>query len=371
MPGLIAHEWFAEAGGSENVVLEFLASFPDSDLFVLWNDRGPEIARKVYESWLAGTPLRAHKALALPLMPPTWRAVRLEQHYDWVLTSSHLFAHHLRLRGQSRDIPKLVYTHTPARYIWAPDYDERGAGWLPRVASKALKPLDRRRAQEAVSITANSQFTKKRVEEFWGRDARVIYPPVNVEDAQSVADWSARLGDSEQASLDALPQDFLLGASRFVPYKRLDLVIRVGEVAGLPVVLAGDGPSAGELRALADRATVPVIFVGRPSNAFLYALYQRAQAYVFPAVEDFGIMPVEAMALGTPVIVPLTGGAAESVDALAGGFALPEFADDLILSALDGLGSVDRDGLKDRARLFSRGRFRAEISAWVQGEVNR
>lgn len=369
LAGLIAHEWFAEAGGSENVVQEFIAAFPDSDLFVLWNDRGPEIAKRVYESWMASTWLREHKALALPLMPPVWRSVKAHRNYEWALVSSHLFAHHLRLRGGASDVPKLVYAHTPARYIWAPEYDSRGAGLVPRLASSALKPLDRRRAQEAVSIAANSEFTRKRIEACWEREARVVYPPVNVDAIASVDDWSEQLSGPDHAILERLPREFVLGASRFVPYKRLDLAIKVGEISGLPVVLAGDGPSAEELAGQAARAKVPVHFVGRPSDPLLYSLYQRSQFYAFPAIEDFGIMPVEAMAAGAPVIVPAVGGAPESVTLLGGGVAVPDFSPDAVSAAVSELSRVDRAALRRKASRFSRVRFRAEVTEWVSEET--
>ena len=141
----------------------------------------------------------------------------------------------------------------------------------------------------------------------------MIYPPVDVEQIQSVADWRTRLDDEEAAQLAALPSSFLLGASRFIPYKRLDLVIQAGEAADLPVVLAGKGPERAALEAAAERASVPVHFVHAPSWALLFALYQQALLFVFPAVEDFGIMPVEAMAAGAPVLAQAVGGTSESV----------------------------------------------------------
>src|SRR5690606_23178144 len=133
----------------------------------------------VHETWLAHTPLRGHKALALPLMPAVWRSLP-RRDTDWVLTSSHLFAHHARFRGAAREAPRLVYAHTPARYIWAPDLDVRGDSIPARLVSRALMPLDRRRAQEPVAIAANSEFIAKRIALAWEREAEVIYPNVDV-----------------------------------------------------------------------------------------------------------------------------------------------------------------------------------------------
>lgn len=293
-----------------------LGAFPGCELVVLWND-DPVKYRGVHESWLARTPLRRNKAAALPFLPWTWRhLVPRRDDLDWVLVSSHLFAHHVDVRSRRGErVPKLVYTHTPARYIWEPDLDQRGLNPLVRVAAEALKPLDRRRAQEAVAIAANSNFVRERIRRAWHRDAVVIYPPVDVELIQSVSDWSTKLSDEELSVVESLPECFILGASRFVPYKRLDWVIRAGEMNDVPVVIAGGGPEERHLRELAASVRIPVHFVIRPSNEMLYALYQKAWLYVFPALEDFGIMPVEAQAAGTPVLVLRDGGAAETVPA--------------------------------------------------------
>lgn len=150
-----------------------------------------------------------------------------------------------------------------------------------------------------------------------------------------------------------------------VPYKALDRVIRAGELAGRPVVLAGGGPDEARLRALAARASVPVHLLGRVSDALLYALYERCAAFVFPPVEDFGIMPVEAMAASAPVVCHTVGGAKESL-AAAGVGASADMADDDDLARA--VSSVLADGRRVPAGTmapFSRERFVDEIRAFV------
>lgn len=314
MSGAIAHEWIEPSGGAEKVLDAMVEAFPDSDIFALWDDApGRYPSQQVTESWLAKTPLRRHKAAALPFLPATWRHLHSERQYDWLLVSSHLFAHHARFRGAMRDIPKFVYAHTPARYIWAPELDARGGSLPVKAAAAMFKPLDRKRAQEAVAIAANSEFVRQRIQRAWDRDATVIYPPVDVERIQSVPDWRTKLTGDELHTLEELPHDFILGASRFVPYKRLDWVIRAGAAADVPVVITGRGPEEEHLRTIAAGVNVPVHFVINPSTPMLYALYQASRVFVFPAVEDFGIMPVEAQAAGTPVVTTSVGGATESV----------------------------------------------------------
>ncbi|MBN9106516.1 MAG: glycosyltransferase [Propionibacteriaceae bacterium] len=335
---------------------------PDTDLWVLWND-DPQRFATAEESWLARTPLRGRRALSLPLMPFVWRSVKGGRDYDWVLASTHLFAHHVRVRRQP--LRKLAYVHTPARYIWAPEVDARGDGLVVRMASSSLRWLDRRRAQELYSIAANSSYIRDRIQRSWGRDSRVIYPPVNVEAIIAEDDWTRRLSDDELRILDFIPKEFVLGASRFVPYKRLDAAVRVGEILGLPVVLAGQGPDEARLRDFATASGIPVQFVTRPSTPLLYALFQRAQLYVFFAVEDFGIMPVEAMAAGTPVLANSLGGAGESVLTCRGGAVVRGLDSSSVLAAMGEISGVDGQALRGRTTMFSRERFGVEISDWL------
>jgi glycosyltransferase involved in cell wall biosynthesis len=363
--GVLVHEWIAQSGGSENVLQAMSEVFPDAPVVCLWNDSiGRFDPARVRESWLAATPLRRNKALALPLMPAVWRTLRYHS-YDWALISSHAFAHHARFRGAPRDFRRMVYVHTPARYVWTREFDARGDHPVARLASQALRPLDRHRAREGAEFAANSAFVRRRIQDTWRVDARVIYPPVNVGRIQSVSDWRARLDQVESTGLERLPEGFVLGASRFIPYKRLEDVIKVGEATGRPVVLAGKGPSLPELRAAAAAATVPVHFVQEPSEALLYSLYQQTSLFVFPAVEDFGIMPVEAMAAGAPVLAQAEGGAAESVLAgITGSLISFRSASEMRAGADRAIATARSDRLT-RAKAFTAERFRQEISSWV------
>lgn len=364
MSGLIVHEWLAEHGGSEKVVEQMAATFPDARIHCLWDDdpnRFPD--GRVTESWLARTPLRRHKSLALPFMPHAWRGLAGGEAAEWVLCSSHLFAHHASLEGASANTPKYVYAYTPARYIWTPELDNRGQSVPARIGSAALRPLDRKRAQEARSIASISEFVAQRIRDHWGRDSKVIFPPVDVQ--LFVTDSRNSLSDTEIEILASLPDTFVLGASRFIPYKRLDLVIRLGVAAGVPVVLAGDGPSSSALRALAAEHPGQVTFVVRPSQALLRELYRRALVYVFPPVEDFGIMPVEAMATGTPVVARTVGGASETVlDGVTGALFDSDEPSALLEAFGRAVGARPQD-CENRAWEFDSALFRSQLSDWV------
>lgn len=311
MSGLVVHEWIESFGGAEKVVSEMLSEFPSAELFALWSDVGPRFrGTQIQESALARSALRRRKALALMAMPAVWRHVRVADDPDWILVSSHAFAHQVRVNG--RDLPKFVYAHTPARYLWDADIDPRGKRLAARAVAPALRLLDRKRAKEAAEVAANSEFVQARIRRAWDRDARVIYPPVDVDRIASVHTWVDALDTHDECLVRSLPPSYILGASRLVPYKRLDLVIQVASELDIPAVIAGSGPDLARLRSLAQDCRAPVHFVESPSDPLLMALYQGALAFVFPATEDFGIMPVEALAAGCPTVVSGVGGQSES-----------------------------------------------------------
>lgn len=365
MSGVLVHEWLAPRGGSENVFEALSTVFPDAARYCLWNDSEGRFVVDG-ETWLARTPLRGHKAAAVPLMPLAWRTLpRVDA--DWVLTSTHLFAHHARFAGSARDAPKLVYAHTPARYIWNPELDVRGDTLAARAAAKVLKGVDRRRAQEPAAIAANSVFVQQRIAQAWHRESTVIHPPVDVTGFTRPPAPDER----DEAVVAALPETFLLGFSRFIPYKRLDLVIEAGIAADVPVVLAGSGPDEARLRAIAEeRAPGRVFFVGAPGAELYRALLQRCIALVFPAVEDFGIVPVEAMAAGRPVIATAVGGTAETVvDGSTGAF-VEHWSRDELRRAVDAVSGLSADACRAQAQRFSEAVFADRIRDWVAESVD-
>lgn len=342
---------------------EVAALFPAAPITSLWDDDpGRFEAGRITETWMAGTPLRRRKSLALPFMPATWRHLPFDDS-EWILCMSHLFAHHARFRGPSRDAPKYLYVYTPARYIWNPELDERGNSLIARTASLALRPLDRMRAQEARSIVGISHFVRERIESAWRRDSEVIYPPVEVELFTKTG--TDDLTEAELATLSALPDSYILGASRFIPYKRLDLVIETGWATDTHVVLAGNGPELSRLKELADRTPGQVTFIDRPSLPMLRELYRRALVYVFPPVEDFGIMPVEAMAAGAPVIASAVGGASETVIDGVTGSLVSQWTRAAMRDALDAAVKVNKKDSVSRAWQFDQAEFRKNMLAWV------
>jgi glycosyltransferase involved in cell wall biosynthesis len=345
-------------------------TFPTADIYCLWNDAPGRFPRhRVTESVLARTPLRKSKAAALPFMPGIWGRVPLTE-FDWTLVSSHLFAHHVGTPSSRAQQKMHVYVHTPARYIWTPELDKRGQNPVTRLVSPYYRQLDKRRAAEGAQFAANSAFVRNRIKDTWDQDARVIYPPVSVTKLQSVQSWVETLNATEVAQIERLPETYILGASRFVPYKQLENVIRAGESSGVPVVLAGSGPEEKVLTNFAEQASVPVYFVRAPSDNLLYALIQRALVFIFPPIEDFGILPVEAMALGTPAIVNSTGGAIESVAALDGGSAVETFEGPEIKAAVHDAATKDMSDAMLKAQIFSEESFSNNVRSWIDSSNN-
>lgn len=360
---LLAHEWLEPTGGSENTFEQMIEVFPAARVACLWNN-APHRFPHAEESWLSRTPIRQSKAASLAFMRSAWKRVDLSD-VETVVASSHAMSHHLAGIAASQGIDAYAYVYSPPRYIWAADLDARGQNGVATVARPVARHLDLRGLDSRVRYCGISRFVAERMHRSWGVEAEVVYPPVDTERICSVSDWSTKVSSAESEMLARLPEAFVLGASRLIAYKRLDVAMRVGEELSLPVVIAGDGPHLGALRSEAERKSVPVQFVGRVSDEALYALYQRAQLFVFMPVEDFGIMPIEAMALGTRTLVRDTGGTREVAGELgAGVWVDPENSSALRAAAVAALEQPAPNGASVAAT-FSHSRFRADFGRYV------
>ncbi|MGW0455901.1 glycosyltransferase [Gordonia sputi] len=366
MVGLVAHEWIEEHGGSETVVDEILNTFPDAELLCLWNDSKARYGERcVSETSLGRSLLRGKKIAAMPFMPIQWWATDISK-YDWVIASSHLFAHHIGRNSQRASVPVFAYVHSPARYLWETEIDKRGNAVHTKLAAMVLKRIDARRARGRITYAANSEFVAERIYRHWDRSAIVINPPVDIARIRRLAYDETILSDEERKLLATIPDRYILGASRLVSYKQIEKVIEFGIATATAVVIAGDGPERKRLEEYAKQGDVKTIFVGRVSDAVLYRLYGRAMVYVFPPIEDFGIMPVEAMALGTPVVGNSVGGVAETIRKTKGGIPY-DFTDySEAGSVMERALALDMEYASSQAENYSTERFQKEVLGWIR-----
>ena len=297
----VVHEWLTIPGGSEKVLAAILELVPQAELFTSVYDPAPWppliTGRPVHASPLDRLPgARRHYAHLLPLMDAAFRAFDLSG-FDLVISSNHACAKNVRTPP---DVPHVCYCHTPMRYAWDPSFLQAEAlGPLARTllpaATAWLRRVDRRRGGNPDLYVGNSTFVAARIAEAYGRSSRVIHPPVDVE---------------RMLAVKRDPGDAYLAFGRLVPYKRVDVAIEACERLGRPLIVAGDGRDLPRLRALAGRWTT---FVGHVADADVPQLFARSRALLFPGLEDFGIVPVEAQAAGLPVVAYGAGGVRDSV----------------------------------------------------------
>jgi glycosyltransferase involved in cell wall biosynthesis len=297
----LVHDWLTGMRGGERVLDELAGLFPGADLYTLFHVPGSTSERiealRIQASPLSRIPgAGRHYRKLLPLYPWAIERFRLAG-YDLVLSTSHAVAKGVRVAPGT---PHLCYCFTPMRYVWDQADAYLGRGLRRALASPLLRHLRRfdlrtSGPDRVQRFVASSKTVAERIRRRYGREARVVYPPVAVD----------RIRPSGRP-----PEDFFLLVGGFVPYKREDVALEAFRRLGLRLVVVGDGPGRARLMAQAPPGAE---FRGRVSDAELFDLYARARALVFPAEEDFGLVPVEAQAAGRPVIAFGRGGACESV----------------------------------------------------------
>lgn len=360
----LAHEWLDGRAGSEKTFEVLAATFNDADLYALSNELGDRFdsgGRRVHTTFLDRlTVLRSHRSLALPLMPLAWR-FSTRRHYDVVLTSSHAC---VKGFAPGRQALHLCYCYAPMRYVW--DTHDVRSPWqrLARFGPvPALRAWDRRSTGWVDEFAAISTAVADRIARYYERDSLVIPPPVDTDF------YTPAPGAGDPAVATAV-DPFVLTCSRFVPYKRLDLAIAAADRLDLPIVVAGHGPGEAALREVARRARVPVTFEISPSDERLRELYRQAAAFVFPALEDFGIVAVEAQACGTPTVGLAAGGSLDTVvDGVTGALAGAQEVDAFAAALERALLGADRAACVAHAATFSHQAFAARIRAWVRDAV--
>ena len=293
----LAHEYFSVRGGAERVVEVFHRMYPEAPMYTFFHDRrayGPLDGYRLRTSFLQSVPRGGglHRAL-LPLYPRAAASLRVASETDLLLTSTSAFIKCLSLPDETVHV---AYCHSPTRYLW--DWSEQYLAeevpgplqGMVRSLLPSLREADLRGAARVDHWIANSDVVRERIRRYYGRDSEVVNPPVDVDSFAP----AAQRGDFWLA----LP-------SRLVAYKRVDVAIRAFNEVGMRLIVVGDGRERASLEQVArDNVT----FAGRVDDATVKELLGSARGFIFPAEDDFGIVCVEALASGAPVVALGRGG---------------------------------------------------------------
>lgn len=305
MKTAITCDWLITYAGSERVLEEIIHCFPNADLFAVV-DFLPDSQRaflknkKVTTTFIQKLPSAKKKYRSyLPLMPLAIEQLDLTS-YDLVISSSHAVSKGV-LTGPNQ--LHISYIHSPMRYAWDLQHqylhetglDKGLKGWIAKYFLHKLRLWDQRTAHGVDHFIANSHYIARRILKTYRRQAEVIHPPVNIKLFKPYFH----------------KEEFYLTASRFVPYKKIDLIVETfTHMPHKKLVVIGDGPDMAKIK---KKATANIELLGHQDNSNLVHYMQRAKAFIFAAEEDFGILPVEAQACGTPVIAYAKGGILETI----------------------------------------------------------
>jgi glycosyltransferase involved in cell wall biosynthesis len=358
----LVHDWMVSPGGAERVLLLLHEMWPEAPIYTaaFVPEKFPEFgSADVRPTWLDLIPL-AKKKHQLFSLPRAWAFKFLNlSEYDIVISSCSAESKYVHT---GKNTLHICYCHTPIRYYWS-DYDWYrdhppfgklnwlAKGLLPLMIG-GLRGMDFRAAQKVDKYIANSKYIQARIEKYYKRSSVVVYPPVGV----------------QRFAMSAAPRgDYYLIVGRQVAYKRLDLAVDAFNELGLPLKISGVGEEIAKQKL---RAKPNIEFLGRVPDDQIVALYGGARGFVFPAVEDFGIVPVEAMASGTPVIAYGEGGALESVIEGVTGTFFHEKTPQSLVEAVRRLETMqfDPQAVRAQAEKFSEEAFRDQIRAYVAQE---
>ncbi len=360
----IVHDWLPLVGGAERVLEQLLAVYPQADVFTLFDFVSRDDARflkgvSVTTSVLQKFPFaKRHYRNLLPLFPFAIEQFDLSQ-YDLVISSSSAVA-----KGviTSPDQLHVCYCHSPMRYAW-----DLQAQYLEQTGLKTgirsmfiryilfrLRMWDVVSANRVDSFIANSGYISARIAKTYRRNSTVIYPPVDIDRFQ----------------VKQHKEDFYLAASRQVPYKRIDLIVEAfRQMPDKKLIVIGDGPEHRKIKALAGDN---VEILGYQPDAVLIDYLRRAKAFVFAAQEDFGILPVEAQACGTPVVAFGRGGARETVLDKFTGLLFDEQTTESLVDAIARFerlqGNFRIPDIRIHAESFSTERFKSNIKRHIDDQ---
>jgi glycosyltransferase involved in cell wall biosynthesis len=356
------HDWLVTYGGGEKTLAAMMEVWPEAPVYTLVHDpdgpcRGFTQGKIIHTSFIQKLPgAKRNHRLFLPLMPLAVEQYDLSA-YDLVISSSHAVSKGALTQADQLHI---CYIYTPMRYAWDLQQTylreaglERGVkGMLARALLHYIRLWDVATTNRVDDFVSISEFTARRVKKIYQRESRVIYPPVDIRAFQALENH----------------EDFYLTVSRLVPYKKIDLIVETfNQLKDRRLVIIGEGPERKRLEALAGPN---IQFLGFQSDEAVCGYMRRARAFLFAALEDFGIVPVEAQACGTPVIAYGKGGSLETViDGVTGLFFAEQTAENLAATIRrfeSGEHSLNVAEMRANAERFSRERFQREMHQYVE-----
>lgn len=363
----IVADWITSRGGAERVVYALHQAFPDAPIYTSVYQPSPLMKEfeglDIRTTWIQKLPrfLRKFHKLFPVIRVWAFRSLDLSQ-YDVVISSSSAESKQVRVR---KDAIHICYCHTPIRYYWSHyhEYKDNPPFGKLNLIIKPIIPLfvrwmrryDYQAAQKVDYFIANSNSVRKRIKQYYNRDANVIYPPVSTERFTSLPEPKTRA--------------YFMAFSRQEPYKRIDLAVAACTKLNLPLRVYGTGSQHEKLFKMAGPT---VEFIENVNDEEVAQAFKSAKAYIFPAEEDFGIVQVEALAAGTPVIAYGRGGALEIVENGTTGITFEEQTSDSLIEALKKFHTYrfDSTELADSAARFNESIFTTKIKefAYSKGE---
>ncbi|MBC7498169.1 glycosyltransferase [Candidatus Gracilibacteria bacterium] len=359
-------DWLIDFGGAELVISHLLETFPDADIYtsVCYMDHPMLEGRNIYTSWLQRVPFfnRRHK-LAGVLRPWAFRSFDLSG-YDIIISSSSAEAKNAGYSKRGKDTKHFCYCHTPTRYYWSHYEEYRNMmefGFFNALARLVLdrligwlRKLDYEAAQRVDFFIANSKNTQERIVKYYNRESEVIYPGVNI----PVIPTAGEKGD------------YYIGIGRCIPYKRFDLLVDAFNTNGRRLVLC-TATDTHLFRELRSKSNSNIEWKYRVSNDEKDELMKGAKAFLFPPLEDFGLVPIEAMAIGTPVIAYGKGGALETVvDGVTGVFFSPQTPEALnqTIKQFEKM-EWNSEKIREHAEKFSKKIFQEGIQEFIKNHA--
>lgn len=355
----LVHEWITNVAGAERVLLVLKEIFPNAPIYTAVYD--PKRAKPfnkfdVRTSFLQNLPFMKTKREALvPFTPFAFEQFDLSA-FDLVISSTTVAAKGVITKP---DTIHVSYCHTPPRYIWEPQVDPRARkgkfAWIRSNIIHKMRIWDRVAADRVDYFIANSKYIANRIKKYYRRDAKVIYPCVSTE----------RFDIAKKEDI----KDYFLFVSRLVDYKRCDIAVEAFNALGIPLKIIGRGP---EKEKLVKVAKENIEFLGHLSDSDIAKYYREAKAFIFAAEEDFGIVPVEAMASGRPVIAYGAGGVTESVVEGKTGIFFKEQTAASLIEAIKKFNQDDFDPevIKKHAENFSNEKFKTEFINYLEQIIN-